>query len=115
MSKSNEEYYDNMAERLRSMLNDKLGEGASLKRNRDARAIAYLFGITHAHDLDGLDYAELAVIAGRAGLSGQSYSNVLRDGRSLAQYVEVKEGSQFEEEVREFMREVRLALDLPMP
>lgn len=89
MSEDVEARCRSLAEKLRAMLDEKLGEGVNLARNPAVRPIIQLFGITHAHDLDGLDWAELTILAVQAGLP-DSHSDTIRHGQNLAQYVDVK-------------------------
>lgn len=90
MSEDNEERCRRLAKKLRAMLVEELGEGARIKGNPVARPIIYLFGISYAHELDGLDGPHLSFLAAQAGLSGINGGKHIRDGRDLAQYVDVK-------------------------
>ena len=85
---------NSLAERLRAMLHEKLGDGWENRKKSgtsDKRTISHLFGIAYAHELDEMD-EEFAchVIAARAGLPGRTYGPRILAGWDLAQYVDVK-------------------------
>lgn len=81
MSESNDiaERCHSLAEKLRAMLDEKLGDGWERRRNPAKRTICILFGISYAHEIDELrgndEWEKFAgfVIAGRAGLTASSY------------------------------------------
>ena len=75
-----EERLNSLAEKLRAMLTEKLGEGWERRRASAKRTISLLFGIAYAHELDEIrevdaDYEKFTdfMIAARAGLAGDSY------------------------------------------
>ena len=99
MSEDNKErFLSILAKKLSAMLDEKLGElGEGVKRTStpDSRAIVHLFGIAYAHNLDGLEDTELMVVAARAGYPAPRTSfRWIKNGRDLAQYVEVKKQAQ---------------------
>ena len=90
-----QELCSSLAEKLRAMLNEELGEDLGKAWASDKRRISILFGITYANELDEVDadYVEIVchAIASRVGLSRQTYGPLIQEGRNLAQYVDVKE------------------------
>ena len=66
---------DELAEKLRSMWEAAPSGGKT--------PMVHLFGVRYAHELEGMDLAAIAELAGRP----RSMGTEIRKGRALAQYV----------------------------
>lgn len=92
----------NLAEKLRAMLDEKLGKGWEKMSGAPAkRKVSILFGIAYADELDDirkhdedLDRFAGMMIAGQAGLSADSYGPLLYAGQDLSQHVVIRENQE---------------------